>query len=65
MQQAFISGAEGDRTLNLCIANAALSQLSYRPKDRANWPGTRGAYDPLQLSSRMSDFILEASAGVV
>jgi hypothetical protein len=24
-------GAEGDRTLDLCIANAALSQLSYRP----------------------------------
>ena len=26
-----INGAEGDRTLNLRIANAALSQLSYRP----------------------------------
>ncbi len=26
-----INGAEGDRTLNLSIANAALSQLSYRP----------------------------------
>jgi GNAT superfamily N-acetyltransferase len=26
-------GAEGDRTLDLCIANAALSQLSYRPTD--------------------------------
>lgn len=25
------NGAEGDRTLNLCIANAALSQLSYGP----------------------------------
>ena len=25
------SGAEGDRTPNLCIANAALSQLSYGP----------------------------------
>jgi len=25
------NGAEGDRTLNLSIANAALSQLSYRP----------------------------------
>gem|GEM_PF-1532894 len=24
-------GAEGSRTLDLCIANAALSQLSYRP----------------------------------
>ena|GEM_PF-2335463 len=24
-------GPEGDRTLDLCIANAALSQLSYRP----------------------------------
>src|SRR5215212_6099343 len=26
------SGAEGSRTLDLCIANAALSQLSYRPR---------------------------------
>jgi hypothetical protein len=26
------SGAKGSRTLDLCIANAALSQLSYRPK---------------------------------
>ena len=25
-------GAEGDRTPDLCIANAALSQLSYSPK---------------------------------
>ena len=29
--QPLQSGAEGDRTLNLSIANAALSQLSYRP----------------------------------
>ncbi len=28
------NGAEGDRTLNLCIANAALSQLSYGPNRR-------------------------------
>ncbi len=28
----FSSGAEGSRTLDLCIANAALSQLSYRPE---------------------------------
>jgi hypothetical protein len=28
----FSSGAEGSRTLDLCIANAALSQLSYRPR---------------------------------
>ena len=27
-------GAEGDRTLDLSIANAALSQLSYGPKHR-------------------------------
>jgi hypothetical protein len=26
-----LSGAEGSRTLDLCIANAALSQLSYDP----------------------------------
>ena len=24
-------GPEGDRTLGLCVANAALSQLSYEP----------------------------------
>jgi hypothetical protein len=29
------SGAEGSRTLDLCIANAALSQLSYRPRNPA------------------------------
>ena len=28
------NGAEGDRTLNLSIANAALSQLSYGPSMR-------------------------------
>ena len=28
------SGAEGGRTLNLSIANAALSQLSYRPSKK-------------------------------
>jgi hypothetical protein len=28
-------GAEGDRTPDLCIANAALSQLSYRPNREA------------------------------
>ena len=31
------SGAEEDRTPNLGIANAALSQLSYRPS--RDWPG--------------------------
>ena len=30
----FFSGAKGDRTPDLCIANAALSQLSYCPKKR-------------------------------
>ena len=29
--QAVGCGGEGDRTLDLCIANAALSQLSYSP----------------------------------
>ena len=38
------SGAEGNRTLNLCIANAALSQLSYRPsvKFRISGPAFEG-----------------------
>jgi hypothetical protein len=30
-------GAEGDRTLDLRIANAALSQLSYRPTEGREW----------------------------
>ena len=29
-------GAEEDRTPDLCIANAALSQLSYGPESAAN-----------------------------
>lgn len=28
----YIGGLEGNRTLDLCVANAALSQLSYTPK---------------------------------
>ena len=27
----YIGGLEGNRTLDLCVANAALSQLSYKP----------------------------------
>ena len=30
------SGAEGDRTLDLNVANVALSQLSYRPMKSGN-----------------------------
>src|SRR5690554_7843671 len=30
----FFGGAEGNRTPDLCIANAALSQLSYSPSKR-------------------------------
>lgn len=37
------SGAEGDRTLNLCIANAALSQLSYGPVEGADSTRPGGA----------------------
>ena len=28
---SYYGGPEGDRTLDLCVANAALSQLSYEP----------------------------------
>ena len=41
---AGFGGAEGDRTLDLRIANAALSQLSYCPTGRglsASWNGAR------------------------
>ncbi len=30
-RKGYLSGAKGDRTPNLSIANAALSQLSYGP----------------------------------
>ena len=43
-----INGAEGDRTLNLRIANAALSQLSYRP----NRSLTILKYRPRSLNAR-------------
>ncbi len=29
--KSFFGGDEGDRTLDLCVANAALSQLSHAP----------------------------------
>ncbi len=32
VQTAFYGGHEGSRTLDLCNANAALSQLSYAPE---------------------------------
>src|SRR6266566_5134208 len=38
LAQGKFGGAEGDRTLDLCIANAALSQLSYRPTERELYP---------------------------
>jgi hypothetical protein len=41
------SGAEGDRTPDLCIANAALSQLSYGP-GRA---GKVAAWERLSIDS--------------
>ncbi len=31
MRRLCAGGLEGDRTLGLCVANAALSQLSYEP----------------------------------
>jgi hypothetical protein len=42
-----LSGAEGDRTPDLCIANAALSQLSYGP-GRA---GKVAAWERLSIDS--------------
>ncbi len=44
------SGAEGSRTLDLCIANAALSQLSYRP-DSEGPKGLCGALNETILGS--------------
>ena len=35
--QRLAGGAEGDRTPNLRIANAALSQLSYGPGAAKSW----------------------------
>jgi hypothetical protein len=39
-------GAEGDRTLDLRIANATLSQLSYRPTDSHGSPAAKVAGVP-------------------
>jgi hypothetical protein len=48
-----IGGAEGDRTLDLRIANAALSQLSYCPTRRElSAVGTAAASRPRNLVSR-------------
>jgi hypothetical protein len=38
-----VGGGEGDRTLDLRIANATLSQLSYSPQ---KWPGILAAKVP-------------------
>jgi hypothetical protein len=43
--QVIIGGAEGDRTLDLRIANATLSQLSYRPNSR-HFMGRRKSAQP-------------------
>ena len=48
----FVGGADGDRTHDLCIANAALSQLSYRPtraRNVSSAPGVR--QDPVPSST--------------
>ena len=41
-----MNGAEGDRTLNLRIANAALSQLSYGPGTVKEFYLSRAARQP-------------------
>jgi hypothetical protein len=48
-------GAEGDRTPDLCIANASLSQLSYGP--RGGWQGTQEAFDVKRLPSFLLTFL--------
>ena len=45
-------GAEEDRTPDLCIANAALSQLSYGPTEaKYTSPGRRHAYGRIRINS--------------
>src|ERR1700681_725158 len=44
-----VGGGEGDRTLDLRIANATLSQLSYSPQ---KWPGILAAKVPEAKVSR-------------
>ena len=44
----FGGGAEGDRTLDLCIANAALSQLSYRPVESLASEASSGGADSVR-----------------
>ena len=36
----YLSGAEEDRTPDLSIANATLSQLSYGPNNKSKWKRT-------------------------
>jgi hypothetical protein len=45
-----IGGAEGDRTLDLRIANATLSQLSYRPTRRAILASARNLATPQPIT---------------
>ena len=47
------SGAKGSRTLDLCIANAALSQLSYRPMVRLKIRNVAGDIRNIQVYSRI------------
>ena len=51
-EQRLANGAEGDRTLNLSIANAALSQLSYRPGRWVNHPQSNVENGSTQVKMR-------------
>ena len=61
-RQGVDGGAEGDRTPDLGIANAALSQLSYSPTRiiSANWWPNRGAFatpdSQIMVSPLMHDY---------
>ena len=57
--QPDMSGAEGGRTLYLCIANAALSQMSYGPETVS----PMGSYARKRLIKRYSNWLAKKCLG--
>ena len=62
-----IGGAEEDRTPDLCIANAALSQLSYSPGEKGGRDTNRGGelVKRKRLAPAQKLLVLEGLTGFV
>ena len=59
----YLSGAEEDRTPDLSIANAALSQLSYGPNNKSKWKRTIFLYS-LEIEQENLSEICNVSPGL-